>query len=601
MEHSCRICCKTAPFEPVWLSAWSENRTEIISDMFTYCTQLEVSYSDLLPQQICRDCLSSLMMAYNFRKLCRHSDASFREELRNRKFANHLVETNSFCSQQFDNDWNKECVNQSIVCAVPTESSSKHFSEPILEPVDSQALAFHCCFKQCNERTKDFGELKEHAIRHHESHRNDNELSRHSDQFICPICKRGFSNATQWTLHQDFIQGIRGLYSCTKCDQSFGSDEELSNHMAAGCHIKKKVPSNIENVPKDSSLRQSLIRRILAVKRTEELVRISPEECAIVKDKYFFNRLHRNELKHSRKQVKLYLVCNTCIFRAASAKIMRSHLNSGSCAQGYYYALGFCPVISRKIQCLECVTCGYQAIYGIKLRRHQEIHNHHGIRRAVKVHQVIERTFPCELCGKVLKSTTIRKRHRSKCLLTTKQNTTQIIPEASKHTTETASLELKCDLLNTCNDGQMESFITDIKIEEIDPDDVMKPAIDCHESETQSISASSSAQPEPVNRDQSKSSVICVICGYTTRKRGNLKRHLKACIERVPAHQSAYFGEIVKQELAISYRRSSPRVCNNCGYSTKKSGNMKRHLARCFSHEFNEEFVQLDDNSSQLE
>ncbi|EAT43534.1 AAEL005028-PA [Aedes aegypti] len=570
MESSCRICRKTAAFEPVWLNSWSESLKELISDMYTYCTQLEVSYSDLLPQQICEDCLNRLTMAYDFRKLCRHSDALFREQLRRQKRSTITPVVVEAEGSEINMDWTIKIPEESLAS---TEQKKLSDDDKMLDLTDHGSLTLKCCFEQCHETTEDYDKLVEHAAGSHEFERTDNELKRDANQnFICRICLKGFDSQTQRNMHQGFIQEIQRLHY-PRCGDSFTSGEEFLNHEAKECPKEEKTFERLAE-EKGSLLREALIQRILAAKKTDELLRISPEEQAIVKHKLFFSRL-RSELKYSRKQVKLYFICDTCNFRAASVKDVKLHLRGESCAKGYHLALGFCQVTLRRIQCLECVTCGHQCIYSKALRRHQERHNHRGIRRSVKVRQIIGRHLPCEYCGRVLASTASRKSHRSRCIVAKSSNTAQILQGTSTGSTNMDPGEHSSNI----SDGKGEPFITEIKIEEFDPEDMGDHQIGHQEpksEQTPTLSSKTRRKPKPA-------SFYCVICSYATNKHGNLKRHLQICLGKVPPQQAAYYGEIVKQEMAKNFRKLAPRICERCGYWTNKSGNMKRHLIRCYT------------------
>ncbi|XP_058824606.1 uncharacterized protein LOC131685141 [Topomyia yanbarensis] len=79
MESCCRICSRSDEFRRFPLFAVAEVSQEIIANMITSCTDTQVSGEDGLPQQICPDCLITLSLAYSFRRLCRRTDAKFRE------------------------------------------------------------------------------------------------------------------------------------------------------------------------------------------------------------------------------------------------------------------------------------------------------------------------------------------------------------------------------------------------------------------------------------------------------------------------------------------------------------------------------------------
>ncbi|XP_058453273.1 zinc finger protein Xfin-like [Malaya genurostris] len=105
MDSWCRICSRSDDFRRFPLFAVAEVSQEVIANMITSCTDTHVSGEDGLPQQICPDCLITLSLAYSFRRLCRRSDAKFRECFRERtpsQTADHQQQQLSQMSQSHD-------------------------------------------------------------------------------------------------------------------------------------------------------------------------------------------------------------------------------------------------------------------------------------------------------------------------------------------------------------------------------------------------------------------------------------------------------------------------------------------------------------------
>lgn len=322
------------------------------------------------------------------------------------------------------------------------------------------------------------------------------------------------------------------------------------------------------------------------------------------------------------KQIRLYFVCENCSFKAKNIHLIRTHLAIGKCAQGYYSALGFCQVSMRKIQRMECETCGYQCINTSNVRRHQEKNNHYGIRRSVIARPIAMRNLPCEYCGKVLTTAGNRKAHIRRCSRTifkkeTKNHPLEVADTVPKHTHErddnrergisrclrttsenedlshsslsttkgrnkssTNILEGHC-LSNEYDDHQTEEpVVSEIKIEEFDALDIFNESTNKGESEMEPETTHPSPvlQGEHVSNDEPRS---CMICGYSTNKVSNLKRHFPRCIKKVPADQSIYFRSMIERELASRRKKALPRSCDICGYSSKKIGNLNRHVKRC--------------------
>ncbi|XP_055601293.1 uncharacterized protein LOC129750096 [Uranotaenia lowii] len=79
MDACCRLCLRSDEFRRFPLYAVAEVSQEVIANMITSCSDSQVSTEDGLPQQICPDCLITLCLANSFRKMCRRSEAKFRE------------------------------------------------------------------------------------------------------------------------------------------------------------------------------------------------------------------------------------------------------------------------------------------------------------------------------------------------------------------------------------------------------------------------------------------------------------------------------------------------------------------------------------------
>lgn len=179
--------------------------------MFTYCTQLEVSCDDLLPQKICCDCVGNLTSAFEFKRLCHQSDASFRQML----LQNQTVQP---MPAETDPD----------IVLTPVE-----VHETLSEGCPQGMTTYHCCFKRCDQRTTDYNKLRDHAKKNHQTRRHGNAKRRRDEhRFVCAICMGGFSNRTEWNMHRALLQGVHRSFECTRCGQSFHEEDKLVVHMA---------------------------------------------------------------------------------------------------------------------------------------------------------------------------------------------------------------------------------------------------------------------------------------------------------------------------------------------------------------------------------
>ncbi|XP_062548830.1 uncharacterized protein LOC134213615 [Armigeres subalbatus] len=574
MENNCRICCRTESFDPVWLNSWSESFKETIMDMFTYCTQLEVSSGDKLPQKICNACLKNLSSAFQFRKQCRQSNAIFHDLLRRMESSEipHRVAPGeskpNIGIEQVDVSFMEQ------LQAINTDRIEQQSDDEKSDQPEKKPLFFMCCFKRCNERTKEYDKLKEHATKCHKARRHGNAMRRQKDhRLICNICLGGFSNRSLWKIHQRRIKIRHELHDCIRCGETFDSEEKLALHDGpSGCRPDTGEEFNETN--KESALENELIRRIVEAKGTDDLLRISQEEYKIVKNRTFVDRLHQKELKYSKKQIKLYYACKSCIFQAASVGEMEYHFKSGTCSQGYSFAIGFCPLVIRQMKSLKCEACNYQCYRNRNMREHQSNQNHQGVRRSIITRLVAVRNFPCEFCGRILSTTANRKRHRSKCTLASLMRTRKRIESDN---TEPNRMDTDEQLLSKEHD-ELESLATEIKIEEYDPLDMICKASN---DPNQECSETPSSQPiiipvETINGAKTKKlPLVCRFCGYSTKVRGNLNRHIRTCRKNI----NREIPPIRKQVERIGSLFS----CQDCGYGTNKRGNMNRHLKTCTS------------------
>ncbi|XP_065094037.1 zinc finger protein 236-like [Ochlerotatus camptorhynchus] len=537
MEVRCRICSRTEPFASVPLSSRPEASQETIFDMLAYCTQLEVSPDDSLPQRICSDCLRNLTGAFEFKRLCHQSDASFRQMLRQESRDGEPPPTPT----KTDSD----------TCPTLVDGTSTKGPQ--------RTITYQCCFKRCDRKTTDYVKLREHAKKNHQTRRRGNALRRRQDHhFVCAICMGGFSSRLEWNIHRALLRGVQRVYQCFRCSESFRTEEKLATHMVAGgCGQQEKKDEDKDEATDAQlvSLQQHLIRQILKAKATNGLVRINEKEYdTVLKNKAaFLGSWHRNELKNTSKRVKLFYVCEACNFRTEIRDEVVRHLEIGTCTQGFYMALGFRAVKLHYVQSLECKTCGYRTESTGNLKRHQLIHNHSGIRRNKITKQVAEREYPCEYCVRVFTTCNNRKRHRKTCA-----QVAGITISKEPLSIEDVTL---CDQLRASKDNaskeeceeQQELLLTELKIEEYDPLEAMNQS--AHEQEQ---------TPEPPTKKVKRSSIgktvpTCEICGYTTDKRGNFNRHLKTCRKKLPLKLSTVRHETFSTEGTLATRKASER------------------------------------------
>lgn len=194
--------------------------------MLIYCTQLQFSTNDSLPQQICPDCLTLLEGAFTFWKQCRQTDDNFRLGL--------TTPTTRVVK----------------IPAIPEEDDPVDAEE--LEPTEA-LVGFHCCLPKCSKVAGSLVELEEHAKQDHWLKRRGFELRRKRNHVhVCSVCLEGFASLGGWEDHQLVLQGLGGERESEKDPgeegESSDSDEWPEQEAAEGSFEQREMEVDVGDI-----------------------------------------------------------------------------------------------------------------------------------------------------------------------------------------------------------------------------------------------------------------------------------------------------------------------------------------------------------------
>ncbi|XP_038115726.1 zinc finger protein 729 [Culex quinquefasciatus] len=201
-QQKCRTCSRTDKFKGISVNAFSESQQEPIYLMLVYCTQLQFSPNDVLPQRICQDCLALLDAAYAFWKQSRQRDAYLRDLVLGLIPAS--VETNRPVPQI--PTISPEPVVPVVTAAPPVSKIVPTAAETTLATPQS----FWCCFRKCPKVTTNLADMEQHAKRDHFAGRLANEIQRGgAREHVCSVCCAGYDSLGTWEYHRMIQLGTR--------------------------------------------------------------------------------------------------------------------------------------------------------------------------------------------------------------------------------------------------------------------------------------------------------------------------------------------------------------------------------------------------------
>uniref|UniRef100_A0A8D8N0L8 Zinc finger protein PLAGL2 n=1 Tax=Culex pipiens TaxID=7175 RepID=A0A8D8N0L8_CULPI len=220
INNKCRTCPRTDNFLGISVNGFSETHEEPIYLMLVYCTQMQFSPNDALPQRVCPDCLASLDSAYAFWKQCRQRDAYLRDLVLGLLPAS--VETNRPVPEI--PTISPEPV---VTAALPVPQIVATAAETTLATPQS----FWCCFRKCPTVTTSLADMEQHAERDHFADRVANEVQRAPNrEHVCSVCCAGYASLGSLEYHRMIQLGIRpkfGVSAGETTEEPQGEEEEV--------------------------------------------------------------------------------------------------------------------------------------------------------------------------------------------------------------------------------------------------------------------------------------------------------------------------------------------------------------------------------------
>ncbi|XP_039429802.1 zinc finger protein 729-like [Culex pipiens pallens] len=220
INNKCRTCPRTDNFLGISVNGFSETHEEPIYLMLVYCTQMQFSPNDALPQRVCPDCLATLDTAYGFWKQCRQREAQLRRAISGGTRTSFPEELS-------------EPEDQPVPEAPPV---------PEVAPAETAAptpQSFWCCFRKCPTVTTSLADMEQHAQQDHFADRVANEVQRAPNrEHVCSVCCAGYASLGSLEYHRMIQLGIRSKFGVsagetTEKQQDGEKEEETKQQESA--------------------------------------------------------------------------------------------------------------------------------------------------------------------------------------------------------------------------------------------------------------------------------------------------------------------------------------------------------------------------------
>ncbi|XP_053694849.1 zinc finger protein 431-like [Sabethes cyaneus] len=291
MDKYCRVCARSDEFKEFPLETVSQISDVRIDDMLIYCTQLEVTIADNLPQQICAECLTVLNSAFTFRRMCFHSDSSFRKMI-------------------------EDVMAETEEMVVPPDE------QDVLIPMTSANFS-EICIKQENLATEDFfdsivagAELEDLPAPYQMLHDEPAEMVQ--------------SGARKRKEYHAFV--------CDTCNYSTSNRFNFNRHQKTMNHSGSRVVSLSKPVQSSRRKRKMKMGRIIQYNK-----KFTCEDCGYQNDNQFNYKRHLTSGKHLKNSflrlnpgtLKMYFQCDFC-----NKNCLKRH---AGCKRLCYFAEGVPP------------------------------------------------------------------------------------------------------------------------------------------------------------------------------------------------------------------------------------------------------------------
>lgn len=249
MIFSCRICFERAAENLVPISDKIEPNINIrICEVIQYCTQIETSIYDPLPQYICKTCLGRLKIAFKLKSVYISSNSILRRKYDGTENVVNLAQkdkngnldmtdcdqkldestSTSTCSLTSDLKSNAEMDNFEKTSSPSSEIDGSKEQEP--EAGNSGELDFIC--KTCDFSCDSLELLSLHATN---IHPKDSKKVKNQ----CNVCKILLSDRSSLILHKRVEHPEIYFLNCQFCDKKFSRKILLKQHVNV-VHLKIK-------------------------------------------------------------------------------------------------------------------------------------------------------------------------------------------------------------------------------------------------------------------------------------------------------------------------------------------------------------------------
>ncbi|XP_070500808.1 zinc finger protein draculin-like [Chironomus tepperi] len=340
----CRVCLHEGKTEVVAIYETINCRT--VAGMVNFCSGIEVSSQDCLPQTVCSQCLESLILACNIKELCINSDKILKQQIESIK---DKVVPNFEIKSEAHLDSDSNIQNDDRISNSNFESSSRNQEDRLflseskarsssLEQNDSvqpdskatptkksktrqskhksrePQLPFKCYL--CDMEFRYRKEKYEHL-----------EVFHTTDELKCKLCKhksqtaRGLDNHIMVHENPDLL-----FHMCHICGKkNYQKACELRRHikLAHGDKTKRLINFYCDNCDFKTFSKMNMKRHLSTIH-----LKIKAFGCHLCPDKKYTSKITLDQHMISKHGQETDFICQCCKRKFPTMSFLRSHLKS---------------------------------------------------------------------------------------------------------------------------------------------------------------------------------------------------------------------------------------------------------------------------------